>query len=325
MEKKIPWRIIINHLKGEHSPEDDILFQKWISNKDNEQLFDEIKQLWLEIRTDASQHDPDVSYYWKIMESRINGNAGKKHRTLRISLQTVASVACIVLIAVLSFFYFNTNTPGELNTYSVMNGKSRITLPDSSTVWLNSGSTISYRENFSKNRHIDMQGEASFDVKEDAKHPFIVHTYGIDIKVYGTYFNIDSYENNENITVTLRDGSVALIIKDKESLLKPGEKAVVNKKDQTLSIVNADLEYELFWANKSVYFEGKSLGYICNYLEKWYHTQIDVDPDIAEKQFYTFKVEDDPLEVILRIMAKINPIYYSFDKDNNVKITKVKP
>ena len=92
-----------------------------------------------------------------------------------------------------------------------------------------------------------------------------------------------------------------------------------------MKIEQSDVELETFWAKESVFFKSKSLGYICKYLERWYNVKINVDPKIAESQFYTFTVKDDSLETILRTSSKINPIKYTFDDNNRVTISSVEP
>lgn len=323
MKKQIPWQSIIAHLKDEATPEEESLFRGWLEEDGNMDLFSEIELLWNEIRAESSLHNPDVDYYWGIMEERIKTKPTKKVSVWK-KISTVAA-ACILLTLGISYLFFHSANKDSLHTYSAINGKSKLLLPDSSIVWINSGSTISYMDGFVDNRYLDLEGEASFEVKKDKKHPFIVSTSGIKVRVYGTHFAVNSFQDEDNIVVTLREGQVSVILNDDESFLKPGEMAVVNKKDLSVDIKKADTNLEFFWANESVYFKSKSLGYICKYLEKWYNVKIEVDPRLAESQLYTFTIKDDSLDAILRIMSKINPIAYSFDDKNNVKIMKVEP
>jgi transmembrane sensor len=125
--------------------------------------------------------------------------------------------------------------------------------------------------------------------------------------------------------VTLFQGSVSLEAGGQEAYLHPGERASVSKKYRTLDITSADMFYDSFWASESVRFEAKSLRYITRYLEKWYNVKIEVDPSIPDSQAYTFTIKDESLEVILRIMSRINPISYMFDGNDHVKITHVEP
>ena len=200
-----------------------------------------------------------------------------------------------------------------------------ILLPDSSVDWLNSGSTLEYAADFMENREVALNGEALFDVTKDNRHPFVVLASEVKVKVHGTCFNVNSYPKEENIRVTLFRGSVSLEAGGKEAYLYPGEIAALNKRDKTLNITSADMFYESFWASESVRFEAKSLRYITRYLEKWYNVKIEVDPTIPDSQAYTFTIKDESLEVILRIMSRINPIAYTFDEDDHVQIMHVEP
>lgn len=324
MSKVIPWKLITAYLKEQISLDEEKVLQQWLKEEDNRNLFQEIEELWNEIRYSASKHNPNLEYYWAKMEKRIEAKPVEKEPN-RLSLTTLITVAAsILLIFGLSVWFIN-NSEDEIHSFASVSGKSKLLLPDSSVVWLNSGSTMSYKECFKTDRHLDVQGEASFEVAKDKKHPFIVSTAGIAVKVYGTQFNINSYEQDENVVVTLKEGEVSIILNETETFLKPGEKAIVNKKDKSINIEDSDTSLDFFWANESVYFKSKSLGHICKYLERWYNVSIEVDPDLAESQFYTFTIKDDSLDAILRIMSKINPISYSFTQEKHVKITKVKP
>lgn len=326
MKKTIPWKLIIAHLKGETTSDEEALFYDWISKIENKGLFDDIEQVWHEVKTESSQHNPDVAHYWELMDKRIS-KSKKKSRFSKHTIRYAAIAASIILLVSYIHYYFNGKSKinNQIYSYSAMSGKSKLILPDSSIVWLNTGSTINYAGTFPDNRLVNLRGEASFNVAKDKEHPFVVLASGVKIKVYGTYFNINSYEDAQNITVALNKGIVSIVLNENESFLRPGEIAVINRKDYSLTIAKADTEFETSWAKETISFEGKSLGYICKYLEKWYNVRIDVDANMAENQFYTFTIKDDPLEVILRIMSKINPIVYSFDEKNNVKIRQVKP
>jgi transmembrane sensor len=88
--------------------------------------------------------------------------------------------------------------------------KSRIVLPDSSVVWLNSGSRIAYNEAFGhSNRHLTLTGEAFFDVRKSTM-PFIIKTADIQIKVLGTAFNVRSYPSERKTETSLIHGRVEI-------------------------------------------------------------------------------------------------------------------
>lgn len=330
MNKNIPWQLIISHLKQETDEKEEHDFQEWLSVSENARLFHELDSLWKDIREEASSYAPDTGYYWKQLESRMNKKPdARKMISLRKFRIAVAAASVFLIISITFSVLYGTGHLGRYPdnhlSYSALVGKSKLLLPDSSVVWLNSGSTLEYTANFLKNREVSLDGEALFDIKKDDNHPFIVNASEMKVMVHGTRFDVKSYPCEENISVTLFRGSVSIAAGGQETYLHPGEIALLNKRDKTLNVSSADVSFESFWANESIRFEAKPLRYITRYLERWYNVKIEVDPAIPDSLAYTFTVKDESLEVILRIMSRINPITYTFDEDNHVKITHVGP
>lgn len=330
MDKHIPWSLIIARLKNELDREEEKRFERWVLVEENACLYRELTALWEEIREKASGYTPDTAYYWRQLEARINEKQSKQPIVSLRRFRIAVAAASILLATTLSLgFLYHKETKGRpaphTSFYTALSGKSKLLLPDSSVVWLNAGSTLEYDTDFRNHRTVALNGEALFDVAKDTDHPFVVSASGMRVKVHGTSFNINSYPKENDTKVTLFRGSVSVEAAGREAYLQPGETALLNKPNQTLDIMTADLSFESCWANESLRFEAKSLRYIARYLEKWYHVKIEVDPSVPDSQGYTFTVKDESLEVILRIMARINPIAYTFDENDHVKITQVKP
>ena len=74
------------------------------------------------------------------------------------------------------------------------------------------------------------------------------------------------------------------------------------------------------WTQESVRFEQKTLKELARYLTRWYGVKVIVDSSITDDQAYTFTIKNEPLEEILRLMARIHPITYSFDENDKVTI-----
>ena len=240
MEKIIPWGLLIAQLKHESTPEQDVLFDAWIKETDNAELFVDITLLWDKIQEEVSEAKPDLAVSWEKMQTRIHAGQHKQRNLRRIKYSVISIAASILLLLGIGYSYqfvrqYNTN-----QYYSALNGKSRIILPDSSVVWLNTGSTLQYASSFIHKRQLVLEGEASFEVTKDKRHPFIVSSGDLKVKVYGTKFNVYSYPNDNNAKIALRSGSVSVSLKDgKEAFLSPGEIARINKKEQTLKIEQA--------------------------------------------------------------------------------------
>lgn len=321
MKTKIPWELVIAQLKKESTPEQEDLFEHWLKEDDHTELYSDIAILWNQIQESVSKAEPDLVSSWEKMRTRIHPSQPKKKSAGHIRRIIFSAAASILLLLIIGYGFRINQINNTYQCYSALNGKSKIILPDSSIIWLNTGSTLRYASSFSQDRRLQLEGEASFEVTKDKRHPFTVSCGEMKVKVYGTIFTINSFPNKNDDKVSLRNGSVSITLTDGvESFLKPGEMATIDKKNQTIQIERSDVELESCWAKESVTFRNRSLGDICKYLEKWYNVRIKVDPRIAESQFYTFTIKDDTLEALLRTMAKINPIAYTFDNNDQISI-----
>lgn len=331
MNKNIPWELIISELKNEISEPQRASLNDWRANEKNNTLYLELASLWKEIQKDAASWHPDTEYYWKQLEEKIN-NRKKKEEKPAIPLYkfriAVAVAAVFLVISVLTSYLIGIRiSQPEISsqTYTALNGKSRMVLPDGSEVWLNTGSSLVYETSFLRKRTVKLNGEAMFEVKKDMKHPFVVDLDNVHIEVLGTRFNVHAYPENPNIRIALIEGKISVQTDSHELKMLPGEVVSFDKGSNLLSVENDDVIFESFWANNSCAFTARSLKDICKYLERWYNVKISLDPKIAETHVYTFTITNEPLETILQIMSKINPIHYSFEENNEVIIKHVKP
>lgn len=325
--KTIPWDLIISHLKQYTDEEKEIALNEWRSLEGNESFYKELEILWMEIQEEAGGYVPDVSYYWKRMEARIE--AKRKVYTVPLWKYRIAMVAASLLLFLsvsVAFWMGKITEKPEISsqTYSALNGKSQMELPDGSMVWLNMGSSLTYKTSFTGNREVWLEGEALFNVMKDKEHPFTVWMDGVQVKVHGTRFNVKAYPENSDLRIALLEGSISLLVGKNEMYVKPGELALIDKQTEEIRIYPGDVHFESCWADKVCSFEAKPLDYISKYLERWYNVDIDLDPSIATT-CYTFTITDEPLETILQIMSRINPIQYSFEEDKRVIISEVNP
>ena len=203
-------------------------------------------------------------------------------------------------------------------------GKSQARLSDGSTVWLHGGSTLTCDARFAAGeRRVKLRGEGFFEVARDAERPFIVEVEGLKISVHGTKFNVRTAADRY-VSVSLVEGSVSLDTgRGSRRLLRPGEIACYDPDTRKVVIGRGNVAMESCWAAGKLAFERQSLGEICHYMARWYDTEIHITPALAHNYAYTFTITDEPLEEILRIMSRINPIAYTFAEDNTVTISEL--
>ncbi|MEJ7588231.1 MAG: FecR family protein [Ferruginibacter sp.] len=184
--------------------------------------------------------------------------------------------------------YNGTGNEMLFNTLNVPRGSKVVTikLSDGTMVWLNSESSLRYPAAFSGNeRNVTISGEAYFEVTHNPSIPFIVKSEGMEIKVLGTHFNINTYKDDRvNNKVTLLEGSVRVSIKDRENLLKPGQQAQVNDDIKLISGVN--MEEVMAWKNGLFQFGEKAdLSIIMKKIERWYDVTVDYEGASVRQKF----------------------------------------
>ncbi|MCH5214050.1 MAG: DUF4974 domain-containing protein [Muribaculaceae bacterium] len=170
-------------------------------------------------------------------------------------------------------------------------GEFMVMLDDSTKVWLNSSSTLTYPDNFSStSRRVKVTGEAYFAVTKDVKHnPFFVECDSQEIKVYGTEFNIRSYPEDEAVVTSLAKGSISVRRADGEGgelFISPGTQSVFNKKSLSAKVRNVNIETVTGWRHGRFVFEDQTLLQIMNDLGRWYDFEFEFkDPKLKEMIF----------------------------------------
>ncbi|MDR6782325.1 FecR family protein [Pedobacter africanus] len=104
-----------------------------------------------------------------------------------------------------------------------------IVLHDSTRVSMNGGSELKYHVPFvGGKRDVYLKGEAYFEVSK-GRNPFIVHSDKVQIKAYGTEFNVNTYHSGI-VKAMLVEGSIGIKASDhaQETMIKPQELAVLN-------------------------------------------------------------------------------------------------
>ncbi len=323
----IPWDTIIRTFKKEASLEEQEELALWLAEASHKAVFADLQTLWDTIQQEGATFRSSADILWQEMEKRMNRKKTKEIRFNLHAFRWASAVASVFLLLTLTFTgyitkqWYDTNTVAQ--TYSTLNGKSKVILPDGSQVWLNAESSLAYKTTaWSKERSVQLKGEAFFEVSKDPDRPFIVKSQGFAVKVYGTTFNVEAREKTHEMNVSLLSGSVAVTSASETRMIMPGEVAMCKKNSGKINVEKADVDFAAMWAKESVRLERKSIKELSKYLSKWYGVKIILDPSIPENQAYTFTVRNEPFEEILRLMARTNPIQYSFDEKNVVRIER---
>ena len=185
------------------------------------------------------------------------------------------------------------------------NATAEVTLADGSVVTVNAGSKLIYPQSFQgATREVELQGEAYFKVKHDAKHPFIVRSNGIATQVLGTEFNVRSFSKAQT-HVTLVQGSVKVSTPSASKLIKPGEDASLY--GGVLTVRSVDTEEYTAWKDGEFYFDNESLLDIAKEIGKWYNVSVIFQsPDKMHTRLFFTAPRDGSIEELLEVLNSLN-------------------
>jgi hypothetical protein len=199
----------------------------------------------------------------------------------------------------------------------------KVVLPDGSMVWLNAASVLRFPSSFkSKERKVELSGEAYFEVAKDRARPFLVYvsSHGINnqngalVEVLGTHFNINAYSDEDALKTTLLEGSVKVtpvhsseLKLNNSSILAPGQQAQIT--DQSLpsdgmNVQSVDVETVVAWKNNLFNFNKADIQTIMRQIARWYDVKVAYEGKIPEKLFSGKINRNSDLKTVLKIIEQ---------------------
>lgn len=212
-----------------------------------------------------------------------------------------------------SLYYEGNGSQTIYNTMTTPKGRQyQLTLPDGTKVWLNNASSIRYPVAFNgKVRTVSIKGEAYFEVAENAAMPFVVDVDGrAEVKVLGTHFNINAYNDEAHINTTLLEGAVQVkaMAGTHTITLKPGQQAQLSAQEIKV-IDNANMERVIAWKNGLFYFEGATMAEIMRQVARWYDIDVVYEKGIPDIEFEGGMTRDVSLGGLLITLEKLGVHY----------------
>ena len=170
-------------------------------------------------------------------------------------------------------------------------GEYQVMLADGTKVWLNSASR--------------------FDVAHDAERPFIVETSRMNVKVLGTRFNVNDYDDNEEVSTTLVNGSVEIVSGGQQAFrLVPGEQAYGKENELEKREVNVRLYTS--WIDGKFLFNNTELEEIAKQISRWYDVEIFFSNESVKKVRFTGAiVKFKPLDDLVRMIESTSQVRFS--------------
>jgi transmembrane sensor len=169
-----------------------------------------------------------------------------------------------------------------------------LTLSDGTKVWLNSESSLRYPASFAPSavtREVEITGEAYFEVAHNASKPFHVKKGETDVTVLGTHFNVNAYNDEDALRVTLLEGSVQVSLRNSASSalsavkIKPGEQAVINQANPSISrieVQTVDANATTAWVTGYFQFENTDVKTMMRQVARWYDVDVEYRGEVSK-------------------------------------------
>lgn len=298
----------------------------------NKDYVKKLRELFIteNVMHDETRHDVDSAinrfhnHITKATSSK--GNIFITQSWLKKLSFAVAAAIILILIPILFYRLGNNNIENRFSdvVIEVPNGSQlNLTLPDGTTVCLNSGSKLSYSQGFGiTDRNILFSGEGFFNVNHMDKFPFLVRTSGLSLKDLGTEFSVCDYDEDEKATVLLFSGSVEANNEIKSSnpiLMAIGESLTLNKLTGETMKQKTDLDKDSAMSMNDLDFVNQSISEIAKILSRSYGITIEVLPEVREYHYHGFfDRKEDTLESILNALSRTGQIHYKKIKDKYI-------
>jgi len=212
-------------------------------------------------------------------------------------------------------------TVHQLELSTPIGGQYQITLSDGTRIWLNASSALTYPSSFSQSteRIVELSGEAYFEVTPNPTKPFLVKSKGQTIRVLGTHFNVNAYDDEPAIKTTLLEGKVAVSLPSGETKnLTPDQQSLVKADDPHIYVKIVDGPDAIDWTNGDFTFNNESIGTIMRKISRWYDVDIEFRGKIPAVNFGGVVSRSKNITEVLQILELTGAVHFKFETTENV-------
>lgn len=279
------------------------------------------EELWVSsaVADDTQQYDVDQAFERFRKRTGLDQSGRQSYKWYRTWSVAAVAIVLLGLITVTAYWQGSRQIQSNFSDIVVeapLGSKTKLTLPDGSTVWLNAGSKMIYSQGFGvRDRRLAFQGEGYFEVEKNDEMPFLVQTHDVNVTVVGTKFNFRNYPEDEEAVVELLEGKVALENQLKEEsvrYLSPNEKMVLHKATGKMDITSAKVKEATLWTENILLFDEDLLPDIVRELERSYHVQIEIEnEDLKQTRFYgQFNQLEQNIYEVLDMLSETGKLKY---------------
>lgn len=318
-EENIP-EYLVAYLLGEANESQTAQAVEWLKDPNNLEIYRQLEEIF-SLTTDIKLLMKfDVQSGKQRVRRRYKSNQTRK---IVGWLQRVAAVLFIpVLVGGLWYYLQQKELRKEVSslivnqTITTQPGtKTHLFLPDSTEVWLNSSSTISFPSVFAGNeRRIELDGEAYFVVFKNKRMPFVVATKYQEIEAVGTAFNLSAYAGDLKFCTTLAEGKVKVTDREMGEVVKflePGFQLKYNTQNRAYNELKVRVQDVIAWKDGVLIFNETPFYEVAIKLGRWFNADIKITDQALANHRFTGTFTDESLDQVLELLRLSTPIDYS--------------
>ena len=291
--------LLLHILTGEATPKEKEEFYKYLeNNKKEEELFYEVKSLWLRASMQQTKIDADSEFenLWQKIKHR------KRESSWVVGKRILRYAAIVIFILGLGAFtgYFITkdNTEyaeaGSQKITATRGSVSIVEFSDGTKVWLNSESKLTFREDYkNKQRLAELTGEAYFEVAHRDDFPFMVKAGKLVVHDLGTTFNIKAYPEDNYIETSLVEGKADILTESGKKIvsLAPGESAMYLSDENKMELRTIADNVLSAWRDGKFVIRDQRLEDIFKELSRWYGIEFEFENEQLRDYRFTGNIK----------------------------------
>ena len=342
MNDDVDWDRLSRYLAGECSEEEERQVDAWLAeDPDHYELLERLRRIWAASEMARPQDRPSAEAKSKDRErllreigaqqdaaptdrearpreARAAGRLTAPFRTraAQALLAVLLLVGGALLYTQMGSGWGSSDAPAPQNFVTARGERDTVRLDDGTRVWLSVDTELAVPTRFDdEQRHVELSGEAYFEVAPDANRPFTVRSGPAQVRVLGTKFGVTAYPADSSVQVVVREGSVAVAPEatrpEASTTLRSGQLGTLSASARRVTTRTVDASAYLGWLERRLDFHNAPLPEVARRLERWYDVEVRLQDKALTSRRLTASFDDTSAESVAQIIATTLGIDYS--------------
>ncbi len=313
MQEDLYISLLYKKLSGTLQAAERQALEQWVAaSPEHQKIARSVEKAWDLGGRYTSVVDVDLDDEFGRLQGRIQKeerpNATPKLRRIFPIWQMAAGILLLVAAGFLLRQYFPGGSEWQKIHFTERQTQA-ILLDDGSRMWANAGTTVRYPSSFDgEERRVRLDGEAFFDVKTDANHPFVIETPSGTVQVLGTRFNVNDYADADRMQVQVESGKVKVQVEEtkEEMVLVKGQQSIYDKSTRAFQQgADEEVANRMAWHTRVFRFSNKPLAQTVQIIGMVYGKAIEIEDAEMDGCPVTLRLNKLSIEQVLQNITSV--------------------